>query len=177
MEITKKDEYYHDLRTIKDSFTGRVDAQIANTFIFESAQLVKNAIVLFEKGYFDCSFYSLRQALEVSRTMVYLVELDPKEKENKFKKWKQKSKFPMFSQMILFLNNNENVFSNMLQNMKDYFEKLKSIKEKLNKHVHKQGFNTFYVSKNHPFNMNKDRTEFKEEFKNIQRFVLVLLVF
>lgn len=157
IEISNKEEYYKDLFNIKNSFTGRLDAQITNTFIYESVQLVKNAIVLFEKGYFDCSFYSLRQALEVSTTMIYLIELPPDKKENKLKSWKRQSKFPMFSQMIQFLNKNEYVFSDMLEKMSEYFNKLKSVKEKLNKYVHKQGFNTFYVSKNNFLNMDKDR--------------------
>ena len=51
--IEEKESYYYDLMNIEHSFTGRVDAWITNTFIMEAAQLIINAIHLFEMGYFD----------------------------------------------------------------------------------------------------------------------------
>jgi hypothetical protein len=162
--VSNKDEYYMDLRNIENSFTGRMDAQITNKFIYESVQLVINAIVLFEKGYFDCSFYSLRQALELSTTMIYLIELDEQQREEELSNWKTQSDFPMFGQMMIFLNNNNYVFSEMLEKMSNYFSKLKIVKEKLNKYVHKQGFNTFYISRNSVLNNEEDIVQLKNDF-------------
>lgn len=70
LKIENKGKYIRDLRNIEYSWTDRIDALIANTFVLESVQLIINAIELFEKGYFDCAYYSLRQSLEVSTTMV-----------------------------------------------------------------------------------------------------------
>lgn len=160
IKLPNKKKYFNDLRIIEDSFTGRMDTQFVNKFIFESAQLIINAIVLFEKGYFDCSFYSLRQSLEVSTTMVYLTELNPVERKDKLKKWDEQSTFPMFGQMINFLNKNGYIFSDMKEKMKDYFVELEIVKKKLNKHVHKQGFKTFYIYRRNQ----KNTTEFKDDF-------------
>jgi len=66
-QIPNKEKYYHDLTNIEQSWTGRIDVMLANTFIQEAAQLIVNAIALFEHGYFDCAFYSLRQSLEGGR--------------------------------------------------------------------------------------------------------------
>ena len=54
LKIENKERYYLDLLNIEHSWTGRLDAQLANTFILESNQLLINAITLFEQGYFDC---------------------------------------------------------------------------------------------------------------------------
>lgn len=166
LELPEKESYYRDLVNLEQSWTGRMDAQLANTFIHESVQLVINAIVLFEKGYLDCAYYSLRQSLEVSTTMVYLMELEPDMKKEELRKWKSKSKFPMYGQMLKFLNENGNAFSDIKKKMESYFNELQKIKECLNKHVHKQGFNTFYVSRNHITSKNDDRTYLIRNFEN-----------
>ncbi|CAH8768632.1 hypothetical protein [Paenibacillus dendritiformis] len=148
MELHNKKKYYTDLSNLEDSWTGRMDAKLANTFIHESVRLVINAIVLFEKGYIDCAYYSLRQSLEISTTMVYLTELDPDKKKEELNKWKSQSNFPMYSQMLRFLKNNGNAFSDIKLKMDKYFEKLQKVKKYMNKYVHKQGFNTFYIARN-----------------------------
>ena len=56
-----KERYYFDLMNIEHSWTGRIDiGNIGNTFIMEAEQQIINAIELFEHGYFDCAYYSLR---------------------------------------------------------------------------------------------------------------------
>lgn len=166
LELPDKEIYYRDLVNLEQSWTGRMDAQLANTFIQESVQLIINAIVLFEKGYLDCAYYSLRQSLEISTTMVYLTELEPEIKQKELRKWKNKSRFPMYGQMLKFLNENGNAFSDLKKKMDNYFKELQRVKEHLNKHVHKQGFNTFYVSRNHILARNKNRTPLIKDFEN-----------
>lgn len=166
IKIENKNRYYLDLLNIEQSWTGRLDALLANTFIHEANQLLINSIVLFEQGYFDCAFYSLRQSLEVSTTMTYLIDNDKKLREKELKKWKNQSQFPMYSQMIKFLNENETVFSDIKTKMTDYFKEIDEVKKKLNKYVHKQGFKTFYISRNHPLNLKLSNNQFLEEFEN-----------
>lgn len=145
VEIKCKKDLYQDLMYLEHSFTGLVEAQIANMFMRESVQLIINSIALFEKGYFDCSFYSLRQSLELSTTMVYLVDNDEKIKKEKYKQWKSQERFPQFNQILDYYNKNEYVFSDIKHKMRKYFDELQSIKTKMNKYIHKQGFNTFYT--------------------------------
>ncbi|MGE7686755.1 hypothetical protein [Peribacillus simplex] len=62
LELPSKKDYYFDLSQLENSFVSRFDVfQIANTFFMESVQLITNAISLFDKGYFDSAYYSLRQ--------------------------------------------------------------------------------------------------------------------
>jgi len=179
IKIENKEKYYFDLLNIEYSWTGRLDAQLANTFILESNQLLINSIVLFEQGYFDCSFYSLRQSLEVSTTMTYLIDNEDDKREIELQKWKSQGQFPMYGQMIKFLKENETVFSDLKVKMSKYFDEIELVKKKLNKYIHKQGFNTFYVSKNHPINkLNSDNTKFKEEFEYfLQKCIGAVAVF
>lgn len=166
LKIENKEKYYTDLINLEESWTGRMDAQIGNTFILEAVQLIINSITLFEQGYFDSSFYSLRQSLEVSTTMTYLIDNDKQKRRDELAKWKAQSRFPMYSQMLKMLESNESVFSDIKEKMADYFKVLDLTKQKLNKYVHKQGFNTFYVSKNHLVNLGKDRVKFIKEYES-----------
>jgi len=165
LEIKDKMCYHLDLINIEDSWSGRMDAQVANTFIQESAQLIINSIALFEQGYFDAAFYSLRQSLEVSTTMTYLIDNEYEFRKKELSKWKNQKSFPMYNQMLTFLEANETVFSDIKKKLKEYFEELDVTKRMLNKYVHKQGFNTLYISRNHPLNKNNDNKVFIDEFE------------
>jgi hypothetical protein len=169
IEIPRKEEYLLDLINIEDNFTGRAGTNSANTFILESAQLIKNAVFLFEKGYFDCAFYSLRQSLEISTTMVYLTDTDDeKAKKEMLKKWKEKNRFPMYKEMINLLKEKGPVFKDIKESMEEYFNELDCVKSKINKYVHKQGFDTFYISRSHPLSK-KDNKAFLLEFEEYLR--------
>lgn len=167
LEIPNKKDYYSDLFELENSFVNRGDVfQIATPFIMESVQLIINAISLFEKGYFDNAFYSLRQSLETSFTLVYLTNLEKDKREKELLKWKQKSRFPMYKAMIDKLENQRAIFLDIKEKMTDYFDEVENTKKHLNKYVHKQGFDTFYVSRNHFFNKERDLTYFIEEFES-----------
>lgn len=71
----------------------------------------------------------------------------------------------MYGQMVKFLEENESIFSDIKTKMSEYFEELNSIKKKLNKYVHKQGFQTFYISRNHPLNQANNQEKFIAEFE------------
>lgn len=165
LQLPNKEDYYIDLNNIEDSWTGRMDAQLANTFLLESIRLVINAIVLFEKGYVDCAYYSLRQSLEVSTTMVYLIELEAEYKKKELNKWKSQSRFPMYGQMLKFLKESGKEFADIKEKMEDYFKKIQEVKEFMNKYVHKQGFNTFYIAQNHISGTKDDRDALITDFE------------
>lgn len=68
LNLANKERYYLDLMNIEHSWSGRMDTNIGNTFVMEAEQLLINAIELFELGYLDCAYYSLRSAVEISTT-------------------------------------------------------------------------------------------------------------
>lgn len=154
IELDGKQQYYLDLMNIENSWTGLIDVMFSNNFFREAVQLVINAITLFEKGYFDCAFYSLRQSLELSTTVVYFVDDTEPNRKKKMKAWKNQDKFPMYGQMTTELQNREKVFADIKKKMALYFREIEDAKQKLNKYVHKQGYDKFYVSRNNLLNPN-----------------------
>ncbi|WP_149428083.1 teicoplanin resistance protein VanZ [Exiguobacterium acetylicum] len=179
LKISNKEDYYSDLFQLENSFVSRLDIfQIANTFLAESIQLIINAISLFEKGYLDNAYYSLRQSLETALTIVYLSDFEEQMRKKELNEWRKKSKFPMYSQMIKLLENNKAVFLDVKKNMVCYFESIENTKKYLNKHVHKQGFNTFYVSRSHLLNTDRDYKLTIQEFeKNLISCIGAVVVF
>ncbi|CAH0308942.1 hypothetical protein SRABI96_04903 [Peribacillus sp. Bi96] len=179
LELPSKKDYYFDLSQLENSFVSRFDVfQIANTFFMESVQLITNAISLFEKGYFDSAYYSLRQSLETALTMVYLSDLEGDKREKELLKWKEKSRFPMYKAMIELLEKQIAIFSDVKEKMTDFFDEMERTKKHLNKYVHKQGFNTFYVSRNHFLNKERNQTPIIEEFEFfLERCISAITVF
>jgi len=165
IKLEGKEQYYFDLMNIQHSWTGRIDAMFSNEFFRESVQLIINAITLFEKGYFDCAFYSLRQALEISTTVVYFVDDSEENRKQELRKWKKQEKFPMHSQMIAELNKRKYAFADIKDKMTLYFEEVEEAKQKLNKYVHKQGFDKFYVSRTNPFSKYNEHTNLTSDFE------------
>lgn len=163
-EIPNVEKYFEDLINIEHSFSGRMDIPVANTFIMESVQLVVNSITLFELGYFDNAYYSLREAVEISTTIVYLSDLPDKERKEKMEEWKNTKDFPMQSQMLKQLYEYGILISDMKEKMKSFFNDIKNVIKKMNKCVHKQGLRFFYVSRNHPFNCKEDDNIFIKNY-------------
>ena len=163
-EIPNVERYFEDLMNIEHSFSGRMDVPLANTFIMEAVQLVVNSISLFELGYFDNAYYSLREAIEISTTIVYLSDMPDEERRKKMEDWKKIKDFPMQGQMLNQLYQHGIVISDMKEKMKSFFDEIKNVSKKINKCVHKQGLRFFYVSRNHPFNVKKDDNAFIEEY-------------
>lgn len=177
LKVKNKEKYYLDLLNLENSWTSRADAQIANAFIEESVQLIINSIRLFELGYFDALFYSLRQSLEVSTTMTYLIDNDEETRNKQLAKWKSQSNFPQYSQMIKLLEKNKSTFFDIKSKLIEYFEGLKETKHKLNKYIHKQGFNTFYITKHiQLYNHGTDDfiTEYEEYLKTCIGSIAIL---
>jgi hypothetical protein len=81
VELKNKEQFYSDLINIEHSWSGRIDGNICNAFIMEAEQQLVNAIELFEQGYFDCAYYSLRSAVDISTTMVFLDDIPDDERE------------------------------------------------------------------------------------------------
>lgn len=135
-ESQKLLEYLDDLVLL----TGRLEVFFVNDFLREAIQLLKNSISLYRNGYFDCSFYSIRQANELFNIMLYLANND----RNELKKWIGKERFPMDAHIVSKLHNLSAGYREMNEALHDYFEYHKNLLKKVNKIIHKQGFDTFY---------------------------------
>ena len=178
VEIPNKEKLYWALLNIEHSWSGRMDLwNIGNTFIMESEQMLVNAIELFEMGYFDSAYYSLRSAVDISTTMVFLADMPSDEREQYFTLWKETKEFPMQGQMVKMLSDKGDIFVNMKEKMPDFFMFANDLSAELNKYVHKQGFQHFYVSRNHFMNAKKPIDSFIETFeKYLKKCISVVAI-
>ena len=165
--LPDKEKYYFDLQNIENSWSGRADLwNFGNAFIREAEHLLINAIELFELGYFDCAYYSLRTAVDISTTIVFLADMPEQDRERHLSKWRGTENFPMQRQMVDMLSKNGDAFIDMQRQMPDFFRDAKALSAELNKYVHKQGFQHFYILRNHPLNPNRDPDTFAATFSD-----------
>ena len=146
IELPNADKYIFDLYNIALANTGFVHAWDSNLFFEEAVQLIANAIKLFQLGYFDCAFYSLRQSIETSIGTIYLTE-NPDKKNN----WNALQSGFESGKMSHELKNKETAFRDMVQKMPHFFKDIRNAQLSINKYVHKQGASSFYTIRKNPF--------------------------
>ena len=122
--------------------TGNINEMFCNMFFSESVELLKHAFFLYEEGYFDCAFYSLRQSIENINNML----LSAADSE-KYELWKAKGRFPSDKNVKDLLNQKNEAYNEIKSVIPEFFEKYDELLKKSNKYIHKQGFDTFYTYK------------------------------
>lgn len=120
--------------------TGRADAMFCNAFIDESIKLLVNSIWLYEEGYFDCAFYSVRQAVECTNNMLFLAN----GKQDELKRWNLKEHFPSDNRIKDKLQKLDDSYKEVYSVVPDFFDKYEDLLKRANKIIHKQGFDVFY---------------------------------
>jgi len=166
-----KKEYLRDLYNISDSFVGQIDTMFLNAFLQESESLIINSIALYEKGYYDCACYSLRQALELSDCMVYFAEQNAATRQEEFAKW-NKSEYLDARKVGNFLNNLADNYKKTKTIFRTFFNKKNRTKLRLNTIVHKQGLDMFYS-----FRRNMSDSESKVEAAMFGSFVKTAIAY
>ncbi len=122
------------------AYTGQCNLMFCNSFIEESLQLLKNALILYKNGFFDCVFYSIRQSSEVMDNMLYLA----KSPNNKLKEWRRKDYFPIESKVKKQLENISIDYKEIKTLLSEYFNYHENLIKQSHKIIHKQGYDTFY---------------------------------
>lgn len=167
LQLPHREQFYLDTLNIERSYSGRMDGiRISNTFLSESVQMLINSIEQFELGYFDAAYYSLRSAVELSTTMVYLLDIDDGERKASFEEWKNLQRFPVNKKIIEEIKKSGAIFKELSSKMSFFFEDARDLSQKLNKYVHKQGFQNFYVSRNHLSMKEEPQDSFISEYEN-----------
>ncbi|MFR8219280.1 MAG: hypothetical protein ACLU91_11320 [Oscillibacter sp.] len=163
------------LQTIRALFptTGILQNMFCNGFMTESVELIKHALFLYEDGYFDCAFYSLRQSVEIMNSMLLLSD-----DEDRLKEWKAKAWFPMDKAVKGLLEKNNAAYSEIREKIPEFFTRYDELLKKANKYIHKQGFDSFYayygwIGTNK--DAEKDRTDlFVELMKHAIGMILIM---
>ena len=109
-------EYIYAINNIQMATTGFINAMESNKFFAEACQMIINAIRLYQDGYFDCAFYSLRQSIELSIGTIFL-NANP----DKYKNWNKLEKGFESGYMARYLADNEPTFKEVREKLCDYF--------------------------------------------------------
>ena len=139
--LPEHDELLGTLRSLIPT-TGNINELFCNNFLAESVELLKHAFFLYEEGYFDCAFYSVRQSIENINNMLFST-LDS---EN-YKLWRDKARFPSDKIVKDQLNQKNDGYNEIKTAIPDFFAKYDDLLKQANKYIHKQGFDTFYIYK------------------------------
>lgn len=141
-QLPEHDELLSTLRALIPT-TGNLNEMFCNMFFSESVELLKHAFFLYEDGYFDCAFYSLRQSIEnMNNMLLSAVDTD------KYELWKEKGRFPSDKAVKDLLSRQNDAYNEIKTVIPEFFEQYDELLKKANKYIHKQGFDTFYVSNN-----------------------------
>lgn len=170
LEETRLPNHEELLRDIQSAWpsTGILDLQFCNLFMAESVALLKHSILLYESGYFDCAFYSIRQAVENLNNMLYLAN-----DVDKLDVWKAKGRFPSDYQIKETLKKSNDVYNQIKCLFPDFFKRYEDLLKKSNKYIHKQGIDTFYISQ---WRLSKEeRTELFVSFLSCAIGMLLIL--
>lgn len=141
--LSRANEYLEDLNDLRFSDSGLVTEVNPFFFVNESCQLLANSVNLFKLGYFDCAFYSVREAIELSLSGLYLF-CNPE----KIKSWSRLEKGFELRIMIPELKAGKEEYANIKELFKNFFERLDVKKKLMNKYVHKQGYKSLYFHYN-----------------------------
>lgn len=156
--LPEHDKFAEYLRCIYP-MTGIIDKLFCNHFLFESTELLKHSLFLYEEGYFDCAFYSVRQSIENLNNMLYLAD-----DNEKLSKWETKKRFPSDGKIKHDLQEANIAYSEMKNAFPEIFDTYSQLLIKANKYIHKQGFDTFYLNTREQEQLIRERTKLFVEF-------------
>ena len=164
LPLPRANEYLEDLNVIQFSASGIVAEVNPFFFVNESCQLLANSVKLFELGYFDCAFYSIRQAIETSLTGLYLFN-----NPEKMRGWKNLERGFELRNIVPELKVGKEEFLEVKKLFGDFFEELDKKKGQMNKYVHKQGYKSLYYYYNSIYAHGKSEriTSLTKDFETI----------
>lgn len=166
LSLPRANEYLEDLNDLRFSNSGLLAEVNPFFFVNEACQLLANSVKLFELGYFDCAFYSVRQAIELSLSGLYLFS-----NPDKIKGWKNLEKGFELRTIVPELKVGKEEFAEIKELYSDFFEKIEKEKRLMNKYVHKQGYKSLYFHYNsfNAYGKPERITRLTMDFKTILR--------
>ena len=162
IQLKDAEEYLFSINQVQMATTGFFYAWDSNLFFNEACQCLKNSINLFLQGFFDCAFYQMRQSLETSIGTLYLTA-----QPEKMDKWKNLDKGFENGPMVKWLVANEDTFSKMKELMAPFFDKIRRDQLAMNKYVHKQGYQAFYLKLRNETELSEWKNTIQSDFERI----------
>ena len=170
IKIENIEEYYSLIQEISFSDTSRAfeenlshSAHI-NLLIKEISILLANSLRLYEMGYFDNAYYSLRSANELATVMLDLSDKDDSKITNNFKKFRKGKYKKRRSKIINELSKEGIFFKEVIDQMPNLKKDISKLLNEINNVVHNNGLDTLYSVRYH--SLDKDMS-----YKKLEEFI------
>lgn len=185
VNIKNKEYYYKLINDLSDSFTSRLIGNFfhsanINLIISELCQLLTNSIELYEKGYFDNAYYSLRSANELATIMLDLSDKDSDTINKNMKLFLTKEYHKNRGQIIKELSNEGIMFKEVINKMPNFKEEIKNLLSEINQVIHMNGkenlygFREYLDSNFHEVKLKKFENHFLSSIKILAIFILII---
>lgn len=183
IEIENIDEYYSLIYEISLSDTSIIFAgdlshsAHINLLIKEISVQLSNSLRLYELGYFDNAYYSLRSANELATVMLDLSDKDDLEIKNNFENFRKGKYNKWRGEIIQELSDNGVVFSDVIDKMPNFKKEIRTLLKEINNVVHSNGRENFYCFRYHSLDKNihyKKLEEFKKHFLSSIKILAIM---
>ena len=116
--------------------------------ITEAGQSLANSIKLYELGYFDDAYYSMRSAIELATIMLDVGDNEYEQMIHNMNLFSTKEYRNFRASTLRYLKDNGIEFRDVSNKMPNFVNEINDTCKKLNKFVHKTGFDNFYGIRN-----------------------------
>lgn len=169
VEIENKEFYYSLIYEISESLTSGIIVDLfhsnkINMIITEACQSLANSIRLYELGYFDDAYYSMRSAIELATIMLDVGDNEYEKMVNNMNLFSNKEYRNFRASTLRYLKENGIEFRDVANKMPNFVNEINNTCIKLNNFVHKTGFDNFYGIRNY-YNENFHKKQL-DDFEN-----------
>lgn len=169
VEIENKEFYYSLIYEISESLTSGIIVDLfhsnkINMIITEACQSLANSIRLYELGYFDDAYYSMRSAIELATIMLDVGDNEYEKMVNNMNLFSNKEYRNFRASTLRYLKENGIEFRDVANKMPNFVNEINNTCIKLNSFVHKTGFDNFYGIRNY-YNENFHKKQL-DDFEN-----------
>ena len=169
VKIENKEYYYSLIYEISESLTSGIIVDFShsnkiNMIITEAGQSLANSIRLYELGYFDNAYYSMRSAIELATIMLDVGDNEYEKMVNNMNLFSNKEYRNFRASTLRYLKDNGIEFRDVANKMPNFVNEINNTCIKLNNFVHKTGFDNFYGIRNY-YNENFHKKQL-DDFEN-----------
>ena len=168
IKIENKEYYYSLIYEISESLTSGIIVDLfhsnrINMIITEAGQSLANSIKLYELGYFDDAYYSMRSAIELATIMLDVGDNEYEKMVHNMNLFSTKEYRNFRASTLRYLKDNGIEFKNVSEKMPNFVNEINDTCKKVNNFVHKIGFDNFYDIRNYyGDNFHKKQLEYFE---------------
>lgn len=169
VRIENKEYYYSLIYEISESLTSGIIVDLfhsnkINMIITEAGQSLANSIRLYELGYFDDAYYSMRSAIELATIILDVGDNEYEKMVNNMNLFSNKQYRNFRASTLRYLKDNGIEFRDVVNKMPNFVNEINNTCIKLNNFVHKTGFDNFYGIRNY-YNDNFHKKQL-DDFEN-----------